>query len=179
MTDHETRDEVVTLAVYPSTKEEWERSVRDDPNADNLSQLVRVAVNRHLHQSTQDGISDELHDQLASIGTQQDQIVQSFDEIKGQLTDIREAVAGSSVSPETKALASDIFELLPTEQDVNTDSVFADSEDGVPAPEHGSVEWLSDRLEVPRYQIQNALDHLIETTFAVQTNEEGAYFKEV
>jgi len=40
MSNEERRNAVVSLAVYPDTKDEWEDAVQEDPNTDPLSQLV-------------------------------------------------------------------------------------------------------------------------------------------
>lgn len=182
MSDENRRNAVISLAVYPDTKDEWEAAADEDPNADSLSQLIRVAVNRYLHEqagASSGEVTQEIHDQLTELNTQQKQLAQHLDGIKGQLTDVREAVTGESVGPETEALAEDIFDLLPSKKEVHTEPVLSESDDGVPAPEPGSIEWLSQRLDVPRYQIQAALDHLQETTYAVQQTDDGCYFKEV
>jgi hypothetical protein len=182
MNDESRRNAVVSLAVYPDTKDEWEEAAKDDPNADSLSQLIRVAVNRYLHEQTNPSggdTSEEIHDELTELHTRQEQFEQHLDGIKGQLTDVREAVTKASVGPETEALAEDIFDLLPPKMEVHTEPALSGLDDGVPAPQPGSVEWLSERLDVPRYQIQSALDHLRETTYAVQQTDDDCYFKEV
>jgi hypothetical protein len=182
MSDENRRDAVISLAVYPDTKDEWESAAEKDPNADSLSQLVRVAVNRYLQDRANGSsgeVSQEMHEQLTELNTQQKQLAQHLDGLKGQLADIREAVTGESVGPETETLAEDIFDLLPSKKEVHTQPVLSESDDGVPAPEPGSIEWLSQRLDMPRYQIQAALDHLQETTYSVQQTDDGCYFKEV
>lgn len=184
MSDEDRRNAVVSLAVYPETKEAWESAATDDPNADSLSQLIRVAVNRYLTDEqggTQGELPQEVHEQLTDLNSQQKRLSQHLDEMKGQLADIREAVVGSSVGPETEALADDIFEILPSKMDLETNSVFPDDHNTgrVPPPEPGSIEWLADQFDVPRYQIQTALDHLQETTYAVQRTDDGEYYKEV
>jgi predicted transcriptional regulator len=181
MSDEDRRNEIVTLAVYPDIKNQWESAAQDDPDADSLSQLVRVAVNRYLHDQvngSSEEVSQEIHEQLTELNTQQEQLAQHLDGIKGQLTDVREAVTGEAVGPETEALADDIFEMLPSKK-AHTKPVISETADGVPAPEQGSIEWLSERLDVPRYQIQAALDHLQETTYAVSQTDDGRYYKEV
>ena len=182
MNDEDRRNEIVTLAVYPDTKDEWESAAQDDPDADSLSQLVRVAVNRYLHDRASGSsgeVSQEIHEQLTELNTQQEQLAQHLDGIKGQLTDVREAVTGEAVGPETEALADDIFEMLPSKKEAHTEPVISETADGVPAPEQRSIEWLSERLDVPRYQIQAALDHLQETTYAVRETDDGRYYNEV
>lgn len=119
MNDEDRRNEIVTFAVYPDTKDEWESAAQDDPDADSLSQLVRVAVNRYLHdraKCSSGEVSQEIHGQLTELNTQQEQLAQHLDGIKGQLTDVREAVTGEAVGPETEALADDIFGLRSMEQ---------------------------------------------------------------
>ena len=37
MSDRDQRSEMVGIAVYPDTKEEWKQAVEDDPNADSLT----------------------------------------------------------------------------------------------------------------------------------------------
>jgi hypothetical protein len=77
MTDRDCRDEMIGIKVYPDTKEEWEQAVKDDPDADTLSQLVRVAVSRHIHDrsgSTGGGISEEIHEHLTDLNTQQQSV---------------------------------------------------------------------------------------------------------
>jgi hypothetical protein len=49
MTEQDCRDEMIGIKVYLDTKEEWEQTVEDDPDADTLSQLIRVAVSRHVY----------------------------------------------------------------------------------------------------------------------------------
>ena len=184
MSDRGQRSERVGIVVYPNTKEKWEQAAEDDPDADSLSQFVRVAVNRYLHDRSNGSnaeASEEIHEHLAELQTQQQSALQRLDGINGQLSDIRDAVVGSAVDSETKELAKDIFEMLPSEQDAQTDAVLSGEYDtnGVPAPEAGTVEWLSERLDAPRFQIQTALDHLQETTYAVQRTNDGQYYKEV
>jgi hypothetical protein len=184
MTDRDCRDEMIGIKVYPDTKEEWEQAVKDDPDADTLSQLVRVAVSRHIHDrsgSTGGGISEEIHEHLTDLNTQQQSVAQRLNEINGQLKDIHDAIVGSAIDSETKELAEDIFDLLPTEQDVQTNPALSGDYDisGVPAPEPGEIEWLFGRLDAPQYQIQTALNHLQESTRAVKQTEDGQYYKEV
>lgn len=182
MSDEDRRNEIVTLAVYPDTKDQWESAAQDDPDADSLSQLVRVAVNRYLHDRANGSsgeVSQEIHEQLMELNTQQEQLAQHLNGIKGQLTDIREAVTGEAVGPETEALADDIFEMLPSKKEAHTEPVISETADGVPAPRQGSIEWLSERLDLPRYQIQTALAHLQETTYAVSQTDDSRYYKEV
>jgi len=183
VSEEDRRNAVVSLAVYPGTKNEWEQAVEDDLNADTLSQLIRVAVSQYLHDDygpSSQGLSEELYQQLTELISQQEKTLQRLDQLNGRLTDIREGMSGSQIDQETKALADEIFDVLPTEQEIQTDSVFADSQDdGVPAPEPGTVEWLSGRFDVPRYQIQAALDHLQEMTYAVQESDDGQYYTEV
>lgn len=184
MTDQNRRDEMIGIKVYPDTKEEWEQAVEDDPDADTLSQLIRVAVSRHIYDragSSGGELSEEIHEHLTDIHTQQQSVVQRLNEINGQLTDVHDEVVGSAIDSDTKELAKDIFEVLPTEQEIQTSPALSGDYDtsGVPAPEPGSVEWLSGRFEAPRYKIQSALNHLQESTRAVKTTAEGRYYKEV
>lgn len=181
MSEGSSRNAVVTLAVYPDTKEKWKKAVNEDPDADSLSQLIRVAVSRYLHEDTgsSEDALQEVHQQLTELNSQQNRLAQHLDEIKGQLTDIREAVTGSAAGPETEALAEDIFELIPTKKEVHTESVFPEDESSVPPPAHGSVDWLSEQFDVPRYQVQASIDHLQDTTYAVQQTDDGCYYKEV
>lgn len=182
MSEQDHQDAVITVAVYPETKAEWEEAVEDDLNTDSLSQLIRLAVSQYLaDQSSGTGgaFSEELHEPLTQLNTQQDRLTHQLDELEGQLADIREAVVGSTVGPETEALADDIFELLPSEKEVQTDPVLSEDERGVPAPEPGSIEWLTEQFEAPRFQIQTALEHLQETTYAVQHTDDGLYYTEV
>ena len=74
------------------------------------------------------------------LNTQQEQLAQHLDGIKGQLTDVREAVTGEAVGPETEALADDIFEMLPSKKEAHTEPVISETGEGVPAPEQGSIE---------------------------------------
>ena len=79
MNDEDRRNEIVTLAVYPDIKDQWESAVQDDPDADSLSQLVRVAVNRHFHDrvnGSSGAVSQEIHEQLTELNTQQEQLAQ-------------------------------------------------------------------------------------------------------
>lgn len=95
MSDDDRRNAVVSLAVYPNTKEEWESAVRGDPDADTLSQLICVVVSRYIHERSSGsnrGVSEEFYEQLTELNTQQERLARHMDEIKGQLTDIREAV---------------------------------------------------------------------------------------
>lgn len=182
MSDQTRRTAVVTLAVYPATKEEWEAAAENDPNADSLSQLVRVAVNRYLNEQFGDssrGVSQDVHEQLTELNSQYGRLASEFDELKGQLTDIRDEVTGTTVGPEIEALAEDVFEALPSKQEAHTESVLSESGTGVPAPKPGTVEWLATQFEAPQYHIQSALDHLQETTYAVQQTADGQYYKEV
>lgn len=184
MSDENRRDAVVSLAVYPDTKEKWENASEEDPNADSLSQLVRVAVQRYLYERDNDSsgeISEEVHELLRNMNNQQEALAQRMDELKGQLTDVREAVSGEEVSPEIEALAEDVFEALPTEEEVRTDSVFSGefNTTGVPAPQPGSIEWLSDQLDTSRFRIQNALEYLQRSTYSIKRTNDGIYYKEV
>lgn len=181
MSEESRRTATVSLAVYPATKDEWEKTADADPNADSLSQLIRVAVNRYRHeQSDASGAgTQDLQEQLTELNTQYERLAHTLDEVKGHLGEIRESVKGPTVRPEVEDLADEVFNLLPTKQEAHTESVLADQDDGVPAPLPGSVEWLSDRLDAPQYQIQTALNHLQNTTYSVQQTDDGRYFTEV
>lgn len=177
---------MISFVVYPETKTEWQEAVESNeyPNIDSLSQLARIAINQYLHdQSSGSGaeVSQEVHEQLTELNTQQEGINQRLDEIKGQLSDVRETVVGSEISSETEELAQDIFNILPTKQEVQSDPVLSGDYEtqGVPAPREGSVEWLSDQLGAPRYKVQTAIEYLQENTYVVQqTDESGQYYKE-
>ncbi|MFP8951656.1 hypothetical protein ACLI4Z_01610 [Natrialbaceae archaeon A-arb3/5] len=43
------RTERVGIVVYPETKEEWKQAAENDPDADTLSQFVRVAVSQYTY----------------------------------------------------------------------------------------------------------------------------------
>lgn len=183
MSDRDQRSEMVGIAVYPETKEEWQQAAEDDLDADTLSQFIRVAVNRYIYNRSNgpgDEISEEVHDQLTELNAQQEALGRRLNEITAQLSEIREAVVGAEILSDTEELANDIFDLLPSKQDVQTDAALSGDYDPgtVPAPEPGTVEWLSNRLEASRYKIQTALDHLDKTTYAVDQTDEGQYFKE-
>lgn len=184
MSDQNRRSERIQLAVYPDTKEEWARAIKKDPNVDSISQLVRLAVNLYLNDDNDTSgasVAQDVHDHLSDLSTRQEKMLQRLDQVNGRVTDVRDAVVGTEVGPEIEALAEDVFEELPTEQEMQTDSVFTDDfdVDGVPAPEPGTVEWLTEHFGVPRYQIQSALDYLQEQTHSVKQSEDGQYYKEV
>jgi hypothetical protein len=183
VTDQNQRSEMIGLAVYPDIKEEWKQAVEDDPDADSLSQLIRVAVSRHIYDRSKSGseVSQEIHDELTELLSQQQTLDQRLNEMSGQLREIRDAVVGSEADPVIEELANDIFELLPSEQEIQTSAVLSGDYDtkGVPAPEPGTVEWLSNRLDASRYRIQSALNHLEQTTYSVKQTDDGRYYKEV
>ena len=83
-----------------------------DAGAAGRAGRLSVAVNRYLHNRANGSsgeISQEIHEQLTELNTQQKQLAQHLDGIKGQLTDVRKAVTGEVAGPETEALADDIF----------------------------------------------------------------------
>ncbi|MFB6236099.1 MAG: hypothetical protein ABEH81_13475 [Halopenitus sp.] len=184
MSDQNRRNCRVELAVYRDTKEEWERAVENDPNVASVSQLVRLAVNLYLNDDNDTSgasVAQDVHEHLTDLTTRQQKVLQRLDQVNGRLTEIRDAVVGTEVGPEIEALADDIFEELPTKQEMQTNSVFTDDFDveGVPAPEPGTIEWLNEHFGAPKYQIQSALDYLREQTHSVQRSDQGQYYKEV
>jgi len=184
MSGQNRRSERIQLAVYPDTKEEWEQAIERDPNVDSISQLVRLAVNLYLNDdSNRSGasVAQDVHEHLTDLNTRQEKVLQRLDQVNGRVTDVRDAVIETEVGSEIEALADDVFEELPTKQEVQTNSVFTDDFDidGVPAPEPGTVEWLTEHFGAPRYQIQSALDYLQEQTHSVKQSDDRHYYKEV
>jgi hypothetical protein len=61
--------------------------------------------------------------------------------MNGRLNHVRAALAGIEVDAETEALADEMFEVVPSEQDLHTNPVFPDSTDdgSGPAPEPGTA----------------------------------------
>lgn len=151
MSDRGQRSERVGIVVYPNTKEKWEQSAEDDPDADSLSKFVRVAVNRYLHDRSNGSnaeASGEIHEHLADLQTQQQSALQRLDGMNDQLSDIRDAVVGSAVDPGTKdspRTSSRCFhrsrtcrptQILSGEYDTN----------GVPTPEEPSSSYPNDSM---------------------------------
>jgi hypothetical protein len=118
---------------------------------------------------------------LTTISAGQDKLAQQLDEIKGQLSDVRDSVQGSAVRPEIEDLAEDVLETLPSESEIEIDPVMSGEFEtgGVPAPQPGSKEWITERIDRSSLEIQAALDHLRESMYMVQRTEDGRYYKEV
>jgi len=160
----------INFAISEARKEQWEEAQEADPNTEYLSQLIRLAVEQYLNDDSSDdaALPDDLETELRDLSSSQQTLLQRFDEMRSQLNDIREAV--STADPEVEALANRIFQQLPTESTIESDSVF--DQDG-PAP--GTVEWLNDRVDASTYRIEAALRHLQTTTYAVHQSGDQYY----
>ncbi|WP_181685277.1 hypothetical protein [Halorhabdus salina] len=161
----------ITFDVSKERKERWRQALDSDPHTQYLSQFIRLAVEQYINDDGSDGaeLPPDLEEDLRDLTGTQQTLLRRLDEMRTQLDDIRESV-GSTTNPEVEALANDIFQQLPHESTIKSDSVL--EPDGSPP---GTVDWLQDRVEASSYRIEAALNHLQSTTYAVHQSDDQYY----
>jgi len=150
------------------TAPELMQAIEDDPNADSLSQLVRVAMQHYLSDTREagSGLADAARDHLADLSETQQEIADQLDQIDTRLHDIHESVTSTNVSADIEHLADQIFDLLPSREDIELDPAIPDSRTD-DADHPGTIEWVAAQVDASVFEVQTALDHLQEVTYAV------------
>jgi hypothetical protein len=177
VSDGDRQREQVHLNVYGGEKDKWRETVRNDPNVESLSQLVRVAVTQYI-QSRKDGGGPGMNGLAEDV----DSLSRQLTSLEGQLREVQsslEELSEPTVPPEwtepSDELTAEVFEALPTVSEVQSGGAVDAPEPQLP----GGKQWLFERIEAPNGEIVAALERLEATTHMVRQTPEGQYFKEV
>ncbi|MFB6120220.1 MAG: hypothetical protein ABEJ68_03790 [Halobacteriaceae archaeon] len=110
----------INLRVDTETKERWEDYVEEDPNIENLSFLIRFAVNQHIEDdgtSGDGGLSkDDLRDVLESRDEEYADVQRRLKRIEKEIGDIHDAVEGVEKevnAPDPSGIENEAFGALP------------------------------------------------------------------
>ena len=108
----------VNVSVGDAQKERWEDHVDDSREYATLSQLVRSAVEAELSETT--GVPD-----TGSRGMTEEAI-SHFGDLKSEIRDLKDQLEGIEAhvktDPRLEEMASEVFDLVPTEDDLNLES---------------------------------------------------------
>lgn len=106
----------VNLQVDDETKEEWEKHVEESPEFSTLSQLVRAAVHAE--------VNGHSGDPTEATGTADEEVLDRLSGLKGELRGVKDRLesveANTKRDPAIEELKSDVFDLLPTEEELET-----------------------------------------------------------
>jgi chromosome segregation ATPase len=176
VSDESRRRDQVHLNVYGGEKEKWRKTVRNDPNVESLSQLVRVAVTQYIQTRRGDG-----GPRLNSIREDIESLSRRLQSLEGQLEGLQSSLDELSEDSEplewtepSDELTAEVFEALPTVSEVQSGGAVDGSESRL----RGSKQWLFDRIEAPNGHIVAAIERLEATTHMVRQTPDGQYFKE-
>lgn len=177
-----------TMALDPEQKERWEDYVEDSKQFGSLAQLIRYAVEREIGEGESPGhnprgetdgariseVLDNTQDILGGIGDLEDRLVKIEQEV--------------STNPEIAELANDIFELLPSKEEVEEfvrgplriDSYPEDRQELI--AHSGLPEAFARLLEEDEYRVRAGIEKLQEDMALVYSDEldgRTRYYKEV
>lgn len=180
--------ENVNLWVDPERKDRWQAFLEEDSEFQYLSQLIRQAVEREIQQSQNGDDSVELSESVVNnfddLRGSINQLEQVMQEVEKRLTGLEREVRDD---PEVRDLANNIFELLPTKDEINeyqsivrrTGSRPPDNTE--PRIKSGLVPDIAAEVETTEHRARQALDRLQQDTHQVhsmQRDGETRYYKE-
>lgn len=185
----------VNLQVSPSQKQQWETAAKENPEYQNLSHLIRMAVSRELsggHDQQAVDNSQEMAQILERLNSLDD-IQRSLTAIDSRLRDVENEVRHD---PEVSEVASEVLQILPTVrprtrewedelQNRKTQLQAAqvghepDEEGARKAVEawKGTVDGLATSLDEPTHIVRKALQKLMKDTHQVWETEDGRYVR--
>lgn len=160
------RDQQVNVALREEEKDQWEQHVEENPNAENLSHLIRLSVAKEIsggggsEKPTVDGDIDALADKLDSLEGLDD----SLRRIEGKLQRVDERLAVLEQEEEAGAgfdLRKVVFSALPVAD-------YGEREPAKEPPEKGvTPAKLADETGAPEEKVLAELDRLTSTTSTV------------
>lgn len=193
----------VNIQVTKDRKERWEEAVKESPEVGTLSGFIRGAVEARINGHTNGtnghtADSDALNEILEAVQETNSRLNQ----LEGRVSTVEGLVRGD---PEIEEVADSLFEILPTEEELQPRQFERRSGETV-AIETSVDSWGDDRNEVPigdlndaqlarsghilglaevlgesPYNVEKALENLMEETYVVATTErdgETLYYRE-
>lgn len=181
------KDAVINLKVRPERKEEWQNIANEE--FDNLSQMVRQAVGQ-VHEG-----SCNKSEKLTGVASEEkvSELMSEVRSVQNQLDHLQTTVDAiaqrTKEAPENlKELANEVFGILPIEDefeewhDIAAESGVPTGRSGPPKVNSGSLADIAEELDEDEMDVQQALDHLQDTTHRVRAAEkrgETRWYKEV
>lgn len=172
----------INAQVSQSQRKRWKEYARETNRS--LSDLIRLAVEKEINQEEQSSTGpDEVTRQLSTVVDTVERIEQKAGDLETRLQSVETEVKDD---PNIKALANDVFEVLPDSEEEVMEAQHQDLK-GTPTPPEtkassGHIEDIAATLDEPIHQVRAALDHLQEETTLVQTvvwNDGARYYKGV
>ncbi|WP_162147994.1 hypothetical protein [Halalkalicoccus jeotgali] len=155
--------EHVTLRIAPETKKEWESHIETNPNAENLSHLVRLSVHREIHRDNEKDAQTPR--ELQQIG----EVIEGINTLEDSLNGIEsrlKAIEEERQITKGMRLQKQVLAVLPTPP--HTDEPVQPNSWGQTA------ERLSARLGIDDTEtVQQVLDQLSSVTKQVKSATGG------
>jgi len=168
------------MVIPEEQKGRWESYVEENPDLTSLSQLVRQAVEAEINR---DDSSNTTGDDNTMADGRLSEVLETTQTIKSQVENVEDRLYGIEQAvrenPEISELAADLFEILPTREELNnyhTGSPPGPNEIGA-----GTMEAFADQLGEDEYRVQQALEKLQDEIALVYSTsdfgDENRYYK--
>jgi hypothetical protein len=173
----------INLVVSSEQKDDWTGHADDEPEYSSLSDLVRQSVSREIaggHDSGGgDSVDDEAREMLHELIDGHRKIMARIDDVDDRLGAVESVM--SEPPEDVKELMGDVFEALPTEDELAPagEGVLNDDEPTVmnPPVDTGRVEDVADHLNEKSYEVRRAIEQLQEDSSLVQQTEDERYYR--
>lgn len=184
--DQDYDKESVNLWVDPEQKERWEQYLAEESEFQYLSQLVRQTVEREINTDGRPGdphLGGDLESQFDDLSTAVNELADTIDGFEARLTSIERKVRDD---PELRKLANEVFEILPTKDEINNYESLV-KEAGSRPPTHveprsksGLVADFAAAIDASEHRVRQALDKLQRDThqvYSLERDGETRYYK--
>lgn len=179
--------ERVNAQIDGERKREWEEYA--DENHHSVSQLIRLAVEKEIHnaheQASREATTDDDTQRLLSeLADEVDRFGRRFHDLENRLATIEQAV---TERPEVQDLANDVFQVLPIGRETILGAEHGSGLEEPPEPgesptvKSGLPEDIATALDVEEHEVEDAIDLLRNRTNQIYTAEIAGklrYFKE-
>ena len=163
----------VAVKVSQETKDEWEEYAEENPEVENLSQLIRFSVRREM-QGSHDTENATESPQMEKVGENMSQLLEGFGDVEDRLAGLESQV--SAVEREVQAegpgydLQQAVFQHLPSAKEAPDNAEYCEWA--------ATPEDLAEKVAGNVKDVKAALDTLTETTAQVQgvVGEPGSFY---
>lgn len=159
----------INLVVDADRKSHWEEYANEQERS--LSALIRLAVEKEVRSDARSANDNPSDEQLTELQSAVENIGTKVDGLHSRIADLEQQVTRES--PEVRELASEVFDVLPTEEEVIRathepviDPGDADDEN---LPQTGQPAHLAAYLGVEELRVHEALQKLQDDTAQVES----------
>jgi hypothetical protein len=167
----------INFVVKPDQKQRWKRYTQEEGDEfQSLSQLVRRSVEKEINQSDSviDTDSNGHTSKIPEIVEGLQDLTKAVEDLDTRLRSIEQAVRDD---PEMRELANRVFELLPSQEELDEYESIVDEAGGKPPDSvrnrenSGRIEDLARAVGESDHRVRKALEKLQEDTHQVHTCE--------